>query len=340
MAKFIWMGVGVLLAGAGVCAYVLNAGAPPIPKGGCPAAVSFAPYNSDIVAYADFAALRSALTRQQTDALTRSPGAAALNQFVSATDFHIERDLDHIMFVASSASNTGGLVLDGRFDQTKFVEFFTKSGASMHHFETGDVYVFSPSPVSSFAVAFLGPNRLAVTGGKDPETQMLVLADAVRHPDPAIHVDLCTRTARVSGAPFFLLGQVPNTPSIRAAVAASKDSGLADILPGLQGWDMAFWSDGDTVRFALEGEYDGRLDALKARFALQKAIDSAREQMANAGLTWNASQRVVLDTLWKKFAITVDGPYVRLGTSVNRSDMLTLASAATTTASAAPVGPR
>jgi hypothetical protein len=341
MAKFIWIGLGVLVLGAAVGGYVLNSGAPPIPKGGCPAAVSLAPYDSDIVAYADFASLRSSVTQQQMDALTRSPGAAALNQFIAATNFHVERDLDHIMLAASVESGTGGLVVDGRFDQAKLGEFFAKSGASKHHFESGDVYLFSsPSPAGSFAVAFLGLNRLAITGGKAPETQMLVLEDAARNPDPAIHEDLCLRTSRISGAPVFLVGGVPKSASTMAALAAPKDSGFADILQGLQGWDMGFWADGDTMRFALEGEYDGSFEALKARFAVQKVLDAAHKDMANSKSASNASQRAALDAFSKNFAITLDGRYVRLGTSLNRSDMLKLASAAAASPAAAPAGRR
>lgn len=341
MAKFIWIGVGVLVLGAAVGGYVLNSGAPPIPKGGCPAAVSLAPYDSDIVAYADFSSLRSKITQQQMDAFMRSPGAAALNQFVASTNFHIERDLDHIMLAASVESKAGGLVLDGRFDQAKLAEFFIKSGASMHHFESGDVYLFSsPSPTGSFAVAFLGPSRLAITGGKAPETQMLVLADAARNPDPAIHEDLCLRTSRISGAPVFLVGGVPRSGATLSALAAPKDSGLADILQGLQGWDMGFWADGDIVRFAVEGEYDGTFDALKARFAFQKVFDAANKEMANSKTASNASQRAAMDAFAKNFAITLDGRYVRLGTSLNRSDMLKLASAAASTPATAPTSRR
>ena len=330
MAKFVWIGVGVLLLGAAACAYVLNNGAPPIPKGGCPAAVSLAPYDSDIVAYVDFASLRSAVPQQQLDALTHSPSAAALNQFVAATNFHFESDLDHITLVASTSSSSGALVFDGRFDQAKLVDFFTKSGARMDHYETADVYLFpSPSPAGSFSVAFFGPNRVAITGGKDSETQMLVLADAVRHPNSSSHEGLCARTSRVSGAPFFLLGEVSKTSAIRTALARSADHGVTDVLSGIQGWDMGFWAEGDSVRLAFEGEYDGALDALKARFALQKLLDTAHKEMANAGLSMNSSQRAVLDTFWKKFAVTVDGHYLRVGTSLNRSDMLSLASVAT-----------
>ena len=107
MAKFIWIGVGVLLLGGAVGGYVLNNGAPPIPKGACPAAVSLAPYDADVVAYADFNSLRSAVTKEQMDALARSASAAAYNQFGSATNFQIERDLDHIMLAASVESSLG-----------------------------------------------------------------------------------------------------------------------------------------------------------------------------------------------------------------------------------------
>jgi hypothetical protein len=329
MAKFIWIGVGVLVLGAAVGGYALNSGAPPIPKGGCPATVSLAPYDSDFVTYADFGALRTSVTQQQMDALSRTPGAAAFNQFVSATNFHIERDLDHIMLAASVDSSAGGLVLDGRFDQVKLAEFFSKSGASKHHFESADVYLFSsPSPAGSFAVMFLGPNRLAITGGKAPETQMLVLADAARNPDPSIHEDLCLRTSRISGAPVFFVGGVPKSAATLAAMAGPKGSGVADILQGMQGWDMGFWADGDSVRIAIEGEYDGRFDALKARFAFEKLLDTARKEMAGSKSGSNASGRAAMDAFSKNFAITLDGRYVRLGTSLNRSDMLKLASAA------------
>ena len=166
---------------------------------------------------------------------------------------------------------------------------------------------------------------------------MLVLADAAHNPDASLHEDLCMRTSRISGAPVFLVGGVPKSASTLAALAAPKNSGLSDILQGLQGWDMGVWSDGDSVRFALEGEYDGWFDALKARFAFQKVLEAAHKDMANTKSS-NPPQRAALDAFARNFAITLDGRYVRLGTSLNRSDMLKLASAAATVPAATPAG--
>jgi hypothetical protein len=340
MAKFIWIGVGVLFFGAAVGGYILNSGAPPIPKGGCPAAVSLAPYDSDVVAYMDFATLRKSVSKSDWDTLSKMRGADSLNQFVAATNFHLERDLDHIMFAAAIESSAGGLVLDGRFDQAKLDEFLTKSGANKHHFESGDVYLFSsPSPAGSFAVAFLGPNRLAIAGGKAPETQILVMADAARNPDPAVHEDLCARTARVSGAPVFLVGGVPkSTTMAMAALAAPKDSGFSELVQGLQGWDMGVWSDGDKARIAIEGEYDSSFDALKARFAFQKILDTIKKAEADekSKRSTDPSEKALLDAFSKNFAITLDGRYVRMGTSITQSDMKNLVNSASTPSALPP----
>jgi hypothetical protein len=57
--------------------------------------------------------------------------------------------------------------------------------------------------------------------------------------------------------------------------------------------------------------------------------------MANTK-TSNASERAAMDAFAKNFAISVDGRYVRLGTSMNRSDMQKLATAAAAASAAAP----
>src|SRR5271169_852153 len=129
MVKPILAGVAVVALAAGVGSYALTAGAPAAPKGGCPALVSLAPYAANFVAYGDMATVRNSSLAHQLNsgASSRSATASPLpneyQDFISATDFHVERDLDHVMLEGSIESAAGGLILEGHFDQEKISSY-------------------------------------------------------------------------------------------------------------------------------------------------------------------------------------------------------------------------
>ena len=344
MTKPILAGVAVIVLAAGVGGYALTGGAPAAPKGGCPALVSLAPYAANFVAYGDLGTLRNSSLAHQlssnSTSATRSPLPKEYQDFISATDFHVERDLDHVMLEGSIESAAGGLILEGRFDQEKISAYAAKLG-SKTHYDSGDVYLFpTHTATGTVALMILNPNRIAITMGKSAETQALILADAARRSNSSSHEEMCERAERVSGAPFFMVGDIPKSGMMAmAALSAGNNGGAADLIQSLQGWDFATWTDHDNLRIEFEGEYASRLDALKARIAFEKVRSSIQKAQAEAKSAAAANSPVgpALDSLVKNFGVALDGRYLRMSTSLSQSDLESLQRAAT--AMAAPTPP-
>ena len=330
MLKWIVIFVGVIALAAGATAYVAMTGTPPIPTGACPAILSSAPYDANVVLYADLTSLRTADISRQLNAMQNMPQLAAYRDFVAKTNFHVERDLDHILFSASANSNSGSVVLEGRFDQPMINAYASQFG-TMKHYDAGDMYDFhSAGMQGSASMMFLNPSRLALAAGTGAETQILMLADASKGSEPALTDDLCARARRVAGAPFFAVGDVPKlaTPQLTAIVAHENPS-AADVIQSLKGWDAAYWVDGDSLRVAVEGEFDSRYEALQARIGLDKLRDSVQKSAASAkvGPMATGPSAQVIDEFAKNFAFALDGRYVRLGTSIKLSELQKLAAA-------------
>jgi hypothetical protein len=328
MLKWIVIFVGVVALAAGAAAYVAMNGTPPIPTGACPAILSAAPYDANVILYADLTSLRTADISRQFAAMQNMPELAAYRDFVAKTNFHIERDLDHVLLTASAGSNSGSVVLEGRFDQPMINAFAAQFG-TMKHYDAGDMYDFHSAGVQGGAsMMFLNTSRLALAAGTGAETQILMLADASKGSEPALTDDLCARARRVAGAPFFAVGDIPKlaTPQLTAIVAHENPS-AAEVIKSLQGWDAAYWVDGDSLRVAFEGEFDSRYEALQARLSLDKLRDSIQKSAASAkaGPMATGPNAQILDELVKNFAFALDGRYVRLGTSIKLSELQKLA---------------
>lgn len=334
MAKWVGIGIAVVLLAVGTAGYVLNSGAPAPPKGVCPALVSAAPYDANILAYMDLSPLRSAQFSKGFQMFEQSPEAAPYRDFVEKTDFHIDRDLDHLLFAASTESQSGALILEGHFDQAR-IATYVADFSTMKHYEAGDLYDFKPKAnniaVETASMMFLGPNKLAFATGADPHTEMLMLADSVKQPDPSLHADMCARAERLAGASFFMLGDVPKSAAARLTpVVARENPSAADILQELRGWDMAYWADGDMVRIAVEGQFDNPYDALRARFGFEQLRESIQkgEVALKKGPAAANPAGPLFDSLVKNIAITLDGRYVRMGTSLKQKDLEAFAAAA------------
>jgi hypothetical protein len=347
VVKPILAGVAVAALAAGVGSYALTAGAPAAPKGGCPALVSLAPYSANFVAYGDLSSLWTSSLVHRLNPGSGSATNSALpkeyQDFISATDFHVERDLDHVMLEGSVDSAAGGLILEGRFDQQKISAFVEKLG-SKTHYDSGDVYLFpTHTATGTVALMFLDPKRIAITMGKSAETQALILADAARRADKSSHEELCERAERVSGAPFFMVGDIPKSGTMAlAALTARDNNGASDIIQSLQGWDFATWTDHDNLRMEFEGEYASRLDALKARIAFEKVRSTIQKAQGEAKSVTAANPAVgpALDSLVKNFGVALDGRYLRMSTSLSQYDLESLQRAATSMAGAAQPVPR
>lgn len=334
MAKWILICVAVVVLAAGAAAYVAMSGTPSIPTGACPAILSSAPYDSNLVMYGDLTNLRTTDFSRQLNAMQNFPEAAPYRDFVDKTNFHFERDLDHVLLTASASSNSGSLVLEGRFDQAKITAYAAQFG-TMKHYEAGDMFDFhNASMAGAFSMMFLNPSRLAIAGGVGSETQILMLADASKGSEQSLTDDLCTRAKRVSGAPFFALGDIPKTATAElTSLVAHENPSAANVIQSLRGWDIAYWPDHDSVRFAVEAEFDSRYAALQARINLDKLRAEIQKSASSAkvGPLATGPGAQALDELVKNLGFSLDGRFVRLGTSVKLADFENMAAASVPT---------
>ena len=149
------------------------------------------------------------------------------------------------------------------------------------------------------------------------------LADASKGSDPGLHDDLCARVQRVSGAPFFAVGDVPKVAATQlTALAARENPSAAEVLQSLRGWD---WPTGWMVTLSGWPSKDSSTAATKpCRHASASTIYATRSgnprqrrrqypwRLAPARLSWTRSQ---------KTSRSLDGHYVRLGTAAKKSDL-------------------
>lgn len=332
MKKLLWIGVGVIVvlasAGAG---YALFHGAPPIPKGSSPELIMLAPPDANLLAFIDLTAIRKAPVWSQIASASKTGAGKPYQDFVDSTNFHFDTDLDHVLITASSDNpNSALIVLDGRFDHTKISQFASTKGIISHN-QGGDVFSFMMAPGSPMtAMMFVAPNRLAFGVGKGAETNVLVLAANIRDKSFQPREDVVERVKRVSGSPFFAVGDMPKTSALAmASLSGFGGDGVANAIQSMAGWDFAMWMDGTTLRMALEGECASIVDAIKVRVALEKLRSKIKDLPADTSRSKSdASSKAAMDALARGFDITLDGSYIRMSLSFTEDDMRIMQAAA------------
>lgn len=329
MVKWILAIVGVVILTCGAAAYVALSAAPPAPSGACPAIFSDTPYDSNALLYFDVASLRNDEFAHRFDSLEKSMLSTAYLDFVNKTGFDPDRDIDHMLFSASFENLSGSLLLEGRFDQSKIDAYVSQLGTKKH-FDSGDIYTIqTPGANNAVGLTFLDPTHMALSTGAASETQLLVIADAVKNPTPGLRDDMCALAQRVSGAPFFAVGNIPEKAKQQVGLLAARSTEpAAKTLTQITGWDFAAWSSGDAFHFSAEAQFDSRYDAFQALLAFKDSARNAHESLTKARTNPKGRPTSPADLLnpiendlVNNFAFSLDGRYVRVGTWIKRQDV-------------------
>jgi hypothetical protein len=296
----------ILLAAAVIVAPILVYGLrtrPAAAPGPLPELVELAPGNSTFIAYIDVAELRKEPLIAHLAELA-APAAVDRDyaEFVSATGFDYQRDLDQVV-IAASAGHTMA-VADGHFDREKIEHYALRSGRVEH---TGDraLYVMkAATPGQNIALTFLGTHRIAIEEGGDiPEHIM----------SPAVPLDpaMRERLSRVAGSPAFAGWKVADSMA-DARKAAPDVTRLA--LESLRGIDLAFKPDGNQMLISAEGECGNSLQAQKLAGALDLLRTVLPAGLANPKTRGqiSAENAVLLARLIQAAGISTDGERVRL----------------------------
>jgi hypothetical protein len=210
------------------------------------------PASANAVVFVDLAALRSLPLLAQLFAWAPRPAPdEEYAQFVHATGFDYERDLDRVALAVSRASN-GPIFLviaDGHFDHGKIEAYARRSGKSVAK-NGATIFSIAPSAASqALFFTFLREDRMAWTN--DPS-----LAALFGQPDP-FAAEWRERYVRLAGTPLFAV--IRQDSGTASALAQQTPGGfrspqLAALLAQLRWISIGAKPDGNLLRVVAEGE--------------------------------------------------------------------------------------
>src|SRR5258708_20766325 len=217
-------------------------------------ALALMPTEASFVFFADLGELRQAPFFSALYSWAPKPEADAdYAQFLQATGFNYERDLDRLSIAVLKHGQEASFfaVADGRFDRKKIAAYALRSGTG---FNSGGREIFSV-PVNERAgrvsFSFLRNDRIALANESDLSR---ILAGNQKGADAA---DWRTRFERLGGSPIFAL--IPQDFRTGSALSRRAPSGLRSpqlsaLLDQLQWITSAGKTDGDRMRVVADGE--------------------------------------------------------------------------------------
>jgi len=257
---------------------------------GLPELLSLAPSDSTTIFYADLAALRGTPIMQKL--VSSVPPANVdrdYSEFVSATGFDFQRDLDRVVLAIRPATQKTQqqdvVFAQGRFDRQKIGQYALRTGKVEKH-NGRDVYILpSTTAGKSIYMTFLEGNRLALSDGGDLSPVLDAMTGKPASADPAMQ----ERLSRISGSPVFAVAQTPAAPANSSAAASNP----MNAFQALRWVSIAARPDGDQVIVSAEGECNSPNDAVKVSATLQFL-----RTLAGAGLAEpQAKQKLSADQL-------------------------------------------
>lgn len=227
-----------------------------------------APADSNLVFFADMAALRASPLLEQLKSMAPSPTPDPdYAAFVRASGFDYQSDLDKVLLASHQADGKTELVAiaEGRFDRQKIRSYALANGKLERHSGV-DVYLLpSGTPGSpqekTIALAFLSDTRIAISDSGNLDS-FLAGPDRARATQAlaAGELSLDERVSHVGDAPLFLVTRVPDEPANWAPGGVHSDQ-LNDLVRSVQWIDLKIEPAADHLHVTLEGEC---VDAEKA----------------------------------------------------------------------------
>jgi hypothetical protein len=228
----------------------------------------YAPADSDVVMYADLAALRASPLLQPLESVaSNTQQDADYTAFVHATGFDYASDLDRLMLV-SRKNVTGGrneliAVGEGRFDKERIRSYALANGTLEHRGSKEVFLIKSDTPGKIIALTFLGPNRIAISDSGSLDA--ILSPPTVDKPgaegapatgdaaDSAAGPALAMRVARVAGVPLFIVWRTRNLPQ-NFAPGGIQSQQLSDLIRSMRWGDLTLQPLNDRLRLTIEGE--------------------------------------------------------------------------------------
>ena len=282
--------------------------------------LALVPGDASMIVYADMAVLRDEPLVQRLAAMapTVNPGTEYA-EFVGATGFEYQRDLDRVILATRSVPNSQTsssqtpapqtlVIADGRFDQMKIADYALRSGKVEQR--NGHAVYTTPAatPGKITAFTFLAAGRVALADGGDISG---VLGERSQVPMDAA---LQEQVSRVAGAPLFLVAK-PHA-LVPAGGAANR---LSTPLDGLRWVNLAARPDGDRVLLSAEGACDSPEQAKQMAATLELLRGLLRGVLADpkgrGGLPFETAQAI--SKMFQAAQISAEESRVRLLVSVD-----------------------
>jgi hypothetical protein len=251
--------------------------------------------------------------------------------FVSATGFDYQRDLDRVVIAERPTGGAGQTLAfaEGRFDHTKIEQYALRSG-KLERQEGRAVYVV-PSGKSgkTISVAFLEDNRIVLADGGD-------LAAAIAAPTVPLDHGLQQRISRVAGAPIFALAKGPAT-SDNGAGTGGGPATFSSSFQSLRWVSLAVRPDGDELLLSAEGECDTPEQAQSVATGLELFRGLLRTGLNNPKSRgqMSAASAAAVDQLIGAAKVSTEGGRVRLLLTVTQEILSATEASGTVTTSPA-----
>jgi hypothetical protein len=270
------------------------------------------PAGAPTLIYVDLAALRQSGFYQHRRAL--SPGVIPDNDykdFVEATGFDFEKDLDRVVIAAWPESVPGEhkksvAVAEGRFDRQK-IRDYVQRGGKIEQQEGHDVLLFQGSKSSEWnSLTFLNDQAVMFVEGPSIAPALgTSLSAASRDP-------IRERVTHVAGSDIILITRMPSIPdNLRAGPIQSAP--MANLIRSVQWLTLAARPEGDNLLVSLEGECASNTEARQLQSALETLRLVAQVGLGKQGSqTQNESSRKLWESLLKTIGISQAGERVRL----------------------------
>ena len=227
-----------------------------------PNLAELAPADSNLVVFADVAALRASPLLDQLKSMAPSaPPDADYLAFQRATGFDYQRDLDKVVLASDEASGKPEMVAiaEGRFDRQKIRSYALATGKLERH---GGVEVYllpSGTPgtpqAKTIALAFLSDTRIAISDSGTLDSLLAAPnhASTTQGSAPAGELSLDDRVSRAGNAPLFVIARVPDEPTNWTPGGVHSEQ-LNDLVRSIRWIGITVVPQADRLHITIEGE--------------------------------------------------------------------------------------
>jgi hypothetical protein len=265
-------------------------------------ALALVPSDASALLFVDLSELREAPFFSMLYAWAPKPQADAdYAQFLQATGFDFERDLDRVTLAMLKHGPEASFfaVADGRFDRKKIAAYALQSGTRLH-LDGREIFLIplngSPRKVS---FTFLRNDRIALTDESDGSK---ILTGNQKGADVA---DWRTRFARLAGSPVFAVIRQDagaGNALVEQAPSGLRSPQLSALLDQLQWITLAGKPDGNGLRVVAEGECTADATARQLSDLLNGVL-----VLAQAGLNDSKTRKQLDPTVREAYLDLVKG---------------------------------